>query len=115
MLRITLICMVLLHLGCSQPTAQFESSNYKLVWSDDFSGNTIDSSKWITRHKDKMHGKSRIRKSCTTLDGKGHAIVKTQLLPNESEVGYEIESGMIATQGLEAWKYGLFEARIKFE
>ena len=115
MLRITLICMVLLHLGCSQPTAQFESSNYKLVWSDDFSGNTIDSSKWITRHKDKMHGKSRIRKSCTTLDGKGHAIVKTQLLPNESEVGYEIESGMIATQGLESWKYGLFEARIKFE
>ena len=37
---------------------------------------------------------------------KGYAVLKTQLIPNESEVGHEIESGMIATQGfasMEIW------------
>ena len=102
-------------LGCAEPVAKFANNGYELVWNDEFSVDTLDESKWMTRHKDNMHGKSRIRQHCTELDGKGHAVLKTQLVSNDSDVGYEIESGMIATQGLHAWKYGLFEARIKFE
>jgi beta-glucanase (GH16 family) len=69
----------------------------------------------MTRKKDGMHGKSRIREQCSFLDGNGHVVLKTQLIPDKSEVGYEIESGMISTDNLHFWKYGLFESRIKFE
>jgi beta-glucanase (GH16 family) len=115
MTRITIFIAFLLHFGCANPIAQFDSSDYVLKWSDEFNGTVLDENKWMHRQEGGMHGKSRIRSHCTALDGKGRANVMTQLIPNESAVGYEIESGMIATQGLQAWKYGLFEARIQFE
>ncbi len=115
MTRITIFIAFLLHIGCAKPIAQFDSSDYVLKWSDEFNGTVLDENKWMHRQEGGMHGKSRIRSHCTALDGKGRANVMTQLIPNESAVGYEIESGMIATQGLQAWKYGLFEARIQFE
>ena len=115
MIRITIFVLCLLQFGCVKPTVTLQSKEYKLVWNDEFAGDTLDTEKWMHRMKDDMHGKSRIREYCSVLDGEGHAVLKTWLVPNESEVGYEIESGMIATQDLHAWKYGLFEARIKFE
>lgn len=117
MLRITLCLLISLQCFSSKPDPEpvVKVNEYKLVWNDEFNGDTLDSEKWMTRHKDNMHGKSRIRQHCTELDGKGHVVLKTQLIPNESKVGYEIESGMIATQDLHVWKYGLFEASIKFE
>jgi len=107
--------LTVLLIGCTKPVATFESVGYKLVWNDEFAGDTLDTEKWMHRRKDGMHGKSRIREHCSVLDGEGHLVLKTQLIPDESEVGYEVESGMVATQGLHEWKYGLFEARIKFE
>ncbi|MDG1136816.1 MAG: glycoside hydrolase family 16 protein [Phycisphaerales bacterium] len=115
MLYTTLLVLFLLHNQHIQPTAQIGDSGYELVWSDGFTGEKLDSKKWMHRMKDGMHGKSRIREHCSVLDGKGHVVLKTQLVLDDSEVGYKIESGMIATQGLHEWKYGLFEARIKFE
>jgi beta-glucanase (GH16 family) len=115
MLYTTLLVLLLLHAHQTTPTTQLEDSTFELVWSDEFSGDELDLEKWMHRRKDGMHGKSRIREHCSVLDGKGHVVLKTQLISDESEVGYEVESGMIATQGLYAWKYGLFEARIKFE
>ncbi len=115
MVRLTLLILCLLQFGCIKTTVNLESEKYKLVWNDEFTGDKLDTSKWMYRRKDGMHGKSRIREHCSVLDGKGHAILTTQLIPDDSKVGYEIEAGMIATQGLHAWKYGLFEARIRFE
>jgi len=115
MLYTTLFILFLLQEQPIQPTVQIAESRFGLVWSDEFSGDTLDQSKWMHRMKDGMHGKSRIREHCSVLDGEGHVVLKTQLVPNDSEVGYEIESGMIATQGLHEFKYGLFEARMKFE
>jgi beta-glucanase (GH16 family) len=112
---LTLLLLVLLQFGCDKTTPAVEASGYKLVWNDEFTGDKLDTNKWMHRHKDRMHGKSRMREFCTVLDGRGHAILTTQLIPDGSKVGYEIEAGMITTQGLHAWKYGLFEARIKFE
>ena len=110
-----LFVLFLLQSNPIQSEVQVEDGLYVLVWSDDFSGDKLDTANWIHRMKDSMHGKSRIREHCSVLDGQGHVVLKTQLIPDESEVGYEVESGMIATQGLQSWKYGLFEARIKFE
>lgn len=115
MLRNMAISLVLLLTGCTNPIVSLHFKDYKLVWSDAFDGAEIDDSKWTTRQKDGMHGKSRIRDFCTQLDGKGNAVLVTQLVSDESKVGYEIESGMISTDNLHFWKYGLFEARIKFE
>ena len=115
MIRLTLLLFFLLQLGSEQPTVQIDSATYELVWSDNFSGNELDISKWATRHKDKMHGKSKIREHCSTLDGKGHLVLQTKLIPSDDEIGYSIESGMITTQNIQDWKDGLFEAKIKFE
>ena len=109
-----MLLLCLLQLDTPKPVAPIDMNMYSLVWSDEFSAKELDSNKWMHRCKDGMHGKSRIRKHCTTVQD-GIATLRTQLVPNESEVGYEIESGMIATQGIQCWTYGLFEARIKFE
>ncbi|MGY8753149.1 MAG: hypothetical protein ACKVIO_04555, partial [Phycisphaerales bacterium] len=97
-----LFVLFLLQANPIQSEVQVEDGLYVLVWSDDFSGDKLDTAKWIHRMKDSMHGKSRIREHCSVLDGQGHVVLKTQLIPDESEVGYEVESGMIATQGLQS-------------
>lgn len=115
MIRITLSCLALLQISCIKTASVVPVEGYSLVWSAEFEGAVLDDTKWMTRHRDNMHGKSRISQDCTSLDGDGHAVLETRLVPDDSKVGYAIESGMIATQGLHAWKYGLFEARIQFE
>lgn len=115
MIRITIATLCLLQFGCDKTVSTVPAIGYSLVWAEEFSGDNLDTDKWMHRMVNGMHGKSRIRSHCSVLDGDGHVVLRSQLVPDESEVGYEIESGMIATQGLHAWKYGLFEARLQFE
>ena len=112
-LAIELAALCLMAQSCVLPVAPVPNANQlHLVWNDEFMGNELDASKWMTRQKDLMHGKSLILESCTTLNGKGHAVLMTRLT---NDAGSEIESGMIATQGIQEWQYGLFEARVQFE
>lgn len=82
--------------------------DYKLVWSDEFDGAVLDTTKWKHRYpgprKDGVNDKSAV-----TLDGDGHLLITCSRKDNK------ILTGMICTDGLFAAKYGYFEARVQFQ
>ena len=77
---------------------------YELVWSDEFDGRTLDTSKWDYRalgpRRDAVNSKE-----CVTLDGKGHLLLTTK------RKGGKYLTAMISTQGKFETKYGYFECR----
>lgn len=85
------------------PTAE-----YKLVWSDEFDGTALDSTKWKHRYpgprKDGFNDPSAV-----SLDGKGHLVLTC------SRKEGRVLVDMICTDGLYAAKYGYFEARVQFQ
>lgn len=78
---------------------------YKLVWSDEFDGNTLDESKWSHRYP----GKFRI--GYNTIDS---ITVSGGTLKNKIHIKDDkVCAGMIGTQGKFEPKYGYFEIRAK--
>ena len=85
------------------------SPDYKLVWSDEFDGDAIDTSKWrVYEMFTKGERPYRLVPSAVKLDGQGHVLFTTRL----AEDG-KIEQPRISTTGHKVFTYGYFECRFQ--
>ena len=82
------------------------SSDYKMVWHDEFDGPKLDESKWSHRYVGKRRS-GWIDPECVTFDGQGHMLISVK------KVGDEYHGGMIGTEKKKSWTYGYFECRVK--
>lgn len=87
--------------------SDFPPEGYELVWSDEFEGTELDSSKWAPRGLGPRRG-GIISADCVYVDGEGQLVIETR------RVGDEYHSGMIGTQKRFMQRYGYFETRLKF-
>jgi beta-glucanase (GH16 family) len=87
----------------SQPLA-----DYKLVWADEFDGQSLDPGKWDYRGLSKRRDAVNVE-DCLALDGEGHLVLTTK------RVGNEYHTAMIGTQGKFEACYGYFECRVKMQ
>ena len=88
------------------------SSDYKLIWQDEFDGSQLDSAKWSYRKPGRL-GPRRLFSvndpKLGKLDGKGH------LLMISDSIGTDLHTVQIETKGKFETTYGYFEARMKFQ
>lgn len=87
--------------------AAVEAKQWRLVFRDEFDGDTLDETKWSYRQLGPRES-SMISKECISLDGHGllHVWVK--------EKDGVLQNGMIGTQGKFEATYGIIAGRIKF-
>ena len=81
---------------------------YKLVWSDEFEGDTLDMTKWGYRGLGPRRDAINV-KDTVTLDGKGHLVLTTK------RSGSDYHTAMIGTQGKFETTFGYFECRVKLQ
>lgn len=85
-------------------------SEWRLVWSDEFDGDAIDTSKWrLKTREDHTLGATFFS------DDPRHVRVENgvlKLIARRGPLG-RYTSGMVETQHITSWQYGRFEARIK--
>jgi beta-glucanase (GH16 family) len=80
-------------------------SNYKLVWSDEFNGNELDSTKWNYRYLGKRKLGYNTEDSIKVSNGTLKIVAYKE--------GSRYCSGMISTQDRFESKYGYYEMRAK--
>ncbi|NDI35167.1 carbohydrate-binding protein [Chengkuizengella sediminis] len=90
--------------------------DWSLVWSDEFNGNALDTSKWTYDIGNGVGGWGNNEEQYYTsrpenVRVQNGSLVITAL--NEQFNGFNYTSGKLKTDGLASWKYGKFEARIK--
>lgn len=82
--------------------------DYRLVWSDEFSGDALDMQKWGYRdlgpRRDAVNVKETVR-----LNGEGHLVLTTR------RSGDAYHTAMIGTQGKFETTFGYFECRVKLQ
>jgi len=87
---------------------------YQLVWSDEFNGNSLDTSKW--QYEVNCDGGGNNEMQCYT-SSKDNVAVRNGSLVITARVqnanGKQYTSGRINTKGTASWKYGRFDARAK--
>jgi beta-glucanase (GH16 family) len=81
---------------------------YKLVWSDEFDGATLDRTKWDYRGLGPRRDAVNV-KDTVSLDGTGHLVLTTK------RSGQEYHTAMIGTQGIFETTFGYFECRVKLQ
>ena len=84
------------------------SDKYSLIWSDDFNGTTLDTTKWEYRYLGPRLEAINV-KEAVSLDGSGHLIIKTYT------DGTNYYTGMIGTQNKFESKFGYWECRMKVQ
>ena len=90
----------------SVPTAL--GSEWKLVWSDEFDGTTLDPLKWGHRRPGRRRDAINVQDT-VTLDGQGHLVLTTK------RSGDEYHTAMIGTDDTFAATFGYFECRAKLQ
>ncbi len=87
--------------------APADAPQWRMVWHDEFDGDTLDQTKWSYRQLGPREH-SIISKECISLDGQGmlHVWVK--------EKDGVLQNGMIGTQGKFEATFGIMAARIRF-
>jgi len=83
------------------------SSEYKLIWQDEFDGHTLDTSKWYYRAAGTMRPFGKPIKENVVLNGKGQLILKI----TKKDSAYFISQ--IATKLNNLFQYGYFECRLR--
>jgi alpha-L-fucosidase len=103
------------------PKATYPPNNpaYKLVWSDEFDGTTLDTTKWAQYSPGKRRDAVNVPEA-VRLDGEGHLVITTARREVDDPVAAggkrsEVTTGMISTQGLFETTYGYFECRMKMQ
>jgi len=90
------------------------AQSYQLVWSDEFNGNSLDTSKW--GYQNLCDGAGNNELECYTSRTQNVAVrngtlVITPLVENYG--GRKYTSGRVSTSGKYSWKYGRFDVRAK--
>ena len=81
-------------------------SKYRLVWNDEFEGESLDLSKWNYRAEGTVRKYGVVSRNAISLDGKGNVLLKV----TKDDAGkYYI--GQLGTQGIFETTYGYFECR----
>ncbi|MBP3339967.1 MAG: glycoside hydrolase family 16 protein [Lachnospiraceae bacterium] len=95
-------------------TESVDSSKWKLVWSDEFDGDSLDESKWMYRLGSTYNDEQQYYKKDNVSVSDGTLKITAK---SEETNGYPYTSGRISTGGngtaLFATKYGRIEAKIK--
>ncbi len=94
--------------------------DYDLVWSDEFNGDTLDTTKWqfdgqMTRRNSELQiYADSMADGNLQFDGESVIIVpKVETRVAQDGRKYKYTSAEISTQGKQSWKYGYFEIRAK--
>ena len=101
------------------PVEEINDSEWELVWSDEFSGNKLDSSKWSCQIGNGYNGWGNYEKQYYTAENVSVSDGTLKITAKEEEKnGFNYTSARIRTvtdngQVLFATKYGKIEARIK--
>ena len=101
-LLLTGFCLSTINVASAKPP-----TGYQLVWSDEFSGNTLDTNKW----ENWLVGKRRDALNTTNAITVGHGHLT---ITSYSEDG-KYYTGMISTRNLFQPVLGYWEARIKYQ
>ena len=111
-MKINIFCLVLLSLYCSINSDA--PSGYKLVWSDEFEGSALDTSKWEYNigaepywGNNELEFYTKRQENVYVENGLLHIRAK-----KESYGGKDYTSGRIVTRRKFDFKYGFVEARI---
>lgn len=105
-------CLLLIFVSCSSFSVFTQTpvkilDNYSLVWSDEFDGRMIDTSKWDHRALGTTRGEAKVSKRNAYLDGNGNLILTITHTDSFNYVG------QIATHNSFNTQYGYFECRVK--
>ncbi len=99
------------------PATKPPSRDYRLVWSDEFNGTSLDTAKWgfwlLGPYRQGVNTRDAV-----SLDGKGHLVFTTSRRETKDPLGrlkVEYPSAMLSTQGKYETTHGYFEARLKFQ
>lgn len=91
-------------------------SNWVLTWSDEFNGSSIDTSKWIHDIGTGVNGWGNEELQYFTDSSSNSYIENGELVieaKQESFGGMDYTSARLKTEGLQSFRYGKLEARIK--
>jgi len=95
-------------------------SDFDLVWSDEFNGDTLDTTKWqfdgqmCRRNSEIQIYADSMEDGNLQFDGNNAIIVpKVETRVAQDGRKYKYTSAEISTQGKQSWKYGYFEVRAK--
>lgn len=86
-------------------TVALPPPGYKLAWSDEFTGNSLDTNKWNYR-TDSRHWSTQLPANALVRDGKLILAGKKQ----DAGTNHYTGAGIISKQ---AFKYGYYESRFK--
>ena len=92
----------------SMPTIIAQSKNKYLIWSDEFQGTSLDTTKWSYRDLGARRDGVNVKET-VSLDGIDNLIITTE------KVGNKYHTGMIGTQGKFEYKFGYWECRMKLQ
>ncbi|HSU80627.1 MAG TPA: family 16 glycosylhydrolase, partial [Candidatus Angelobacter sp.] len=93
---------------------QVQKDNWDVVWEDNFSGNTIDSSKWNFVQGGGGYGNNELEDYTNRPQNArvedGHLVIQAQ---KENYQGSDYTSAKLTTEGKGDWTYGRYEIRAK--
>ncbi|MDF2941394.1 MAG: hypothetical protein K0S01_252 [Herbinix sp.] len=92
-----------------------QNDSYKLVWQDDFSGDTLNTADWNYELHEPGWVNNELQQYTNSIDNifvsDGNLVIKA--MKTEDENGTTYTSGRVNTQGKHDFKYGRFEIRAK--
>ena len=89
-------------------TAGAHAADANLIWSDEFDGAELDTTKWSYRQLGPRKGGVNV-KEAVRLDGQGHLAITT------TKAGDKYHTGMIGTEGKFEHAFGYWECRVKLQ